>query len=180
MRRRDGMPFWGKKKPEVASVAPVAKTMLLEKLLALNNPSNPFEIKRSDETDLLIEQRIVDAKWRESDLITEKELKKGYKAWLLLDENTHEARFCEEMATEEKEKKGPFGMGGFSSQKTTFRGKTFAHKESGSSGSLFGGKKDYEYLFDVKKVHDPIRNTVEENGWQFKQVVTKGAATYRK
>jgi len=171
------MPFWSKKKPEVA---PVAKNVLLEKLMALNNPSNPFEIRRSDETDLLVEQRIVDAKWREELAMTEKELKKGYKAWLLLDEASHEARFCEEMTTETKEKKGPLGLGGMSSQKTTFRGKTFAHKEHGSSGSLFGGKKDYEYTFDVKKVHDPIKTTLEENGWSFKQVTTKGAATYKK
>ena len=175
------MPFWGKKKTEVA---PIAKTELLQKLLTLNNPSNPFEIKSSDETDLLVEQRIVDAKWREGELaMTEKALKKGYKAWLLLDEASHEARFCEEMTTETEEKKGPFGLGGISSQKTTFRGKTFAHKEHGSSGglgSLLGGKKDYEYSFDVKKVHDPIKNTVEESGWSFKQVATKGAATYKK
>lgn len=172
------MPFWGKKKAEVA---PVAKSELREKLLALNNPSNPFEIKPSEETDLFVEQRIVDAKWREGELaMTEKDLKKGYKAWLLLDEASHEARFCEEMTTETKEKKGPFGLGGISSQKTTFRGKTSGYKEHGSSGSLFGGKKDYEYTFDVKKVHEPIRNAVEENGWSFKQVATKGAATYEK
>jgi len=175
------MPFWEKKKPETVAVA---KNVILERLLALNNPSNPFEIKRSDETDLLVEQRIVDAKWREDQLaMTEKELKKGYKAWLLLDEASHEARFCEELTTETKEKKGPFGLGGMSSQKTTFRGKTFAMKEHGSSGglgSLLGGKKDYEYTFDVKKVHDPIKKAVEENGWSFKQVATKGAATYKK
>jgi len=174
------MPFWGKKKPEVAAVA---KNVLQEKLLALNNPSNPFEIKRSDETDLYVEERIVEAKWREGELdLTEKELKKGYKAWLLLDENSHEARLCDEMATEEKEKKGPFGLGGFSTQKTTFRGKMLARKEGGSSGSIspFGVKKHYEYTFDVKKVHDPIKKTVEENGWQFKLVATKGAATYKK
>lgn len=175
------MPFWEKKKPETAAVA---KNVILERLLALNNPSNPFEIKRSDETDLLVEQRIVDAKWREGQLaMTEKELKKGYKAWLLLDEASHEARFCEELTTETKEKKGPFGLGGMSSQKTTFRGKTFGAKEHGSSGglgSLLGGKKNYEYTFDVKKVHDPIKKTVEENGWSFKQVATKGAATYKK
>lgn len=175
------MPFWDKKKAEVA---PKAKNELMQRLLALNNPTNPFEIKPSEETDLLIEQRIVDAKWREGELaMTEKELKKGYKAWLLLDEASHEARFCEEMTTETKEKKGPFGLGGISSQKTTFRGKTFAHKEhasSGGLGSLIGGKKDYEYTFDVKKVHDPIKKTVEEHGWSFKQVATKGSATYKK
>ena len=47
------MPLWGKKKPEVA---PVAKNELIQKLLALNNPSNSFEIRRSDETDLFVEK----------------------------------------------------------------------------------------------------------------------------
>jgi len=171
------MPFWGKKKAEVA---PVAKNVLLDKLLALNNPSNPFEIERSEETDLLVEQKIVDAKWREGELaMTEKQLKKGYKAWLLLEETSHEARFCEEMATEEKEKKGPFGLGGISSQKTTFRGKKIGTQHE-KGGGLIGGKKAYEYEFDLKKVHDPIKKTVEENGWKFKQVATKGAATYKR
>lgn len=171
------MPLWGKKKPEVA---PVSKSELQQKLLALNNPSNPFEIKQSDETDLFVEQRILDAKWREGELgLTEKELKKGYKAWILLDEPSHEARFCEEMTTEEKEKKGPFGLGGISSQKTTFKG-TMIGAGHQRGGSLFGGKKDYDYTFDSRKVHDPIKKTLEENGWQFKQVTTKDAATYKK
>lgn len=172
------MPLWGKKKSEVT---PVTKNVILQKLLALNNPSNPFEIGVSEETDLLVEERIVDAQWREGELgLTEKQLKKGYRAWLLLDEASHEARFNEEKTTETTEKKGPFGLGGISSQKSTFRGKMYADKEHGSSGSLFGGKKNYEYTFDVKRVHDPIKKTLEENGWNFKQVFTKGAATYRK
>lgn len=174
------MPFWGKKQPESA---PIDKNLLLDKLLALNNPSNPFEVTRSDETDLLIQERIVDAKWQEGELgMTEKQLKKGYKGWLLLDTSSHEARLCDEMTTEEKEKKGPFGLGGISSQKTTFKGKMIGAKQGGSSGglSIFGAKKHYEYTFDVKKVHDPLKTTVEENGWKFKLVATKGAATHQK
>jgi len=171
------MPFWGKKEP---AVAPVAKNVLLEKLLALNNPSNPFEIRPGEDTDLLVEERIVDAKYQEGVLgSTEKQLKKGYKAWLLLDEQSHETRLSDEETTETMEKKGPFGMGGGSVQKSTFRGKTFAHKEYGSKVNI-SGKKDYEYTFDVKKVHDPIKKTVEENGWHFKLVTTKSAATYTK
>jgi hypothetical protein len=114
--------------------------------------------------------------------MTEKELKKGYKAWLLLDEASYEGRFCEELTTEVKEKKGPWGLGGMSSQKTTFKGKMIGAKEGGSSGSLsiFGAKKNYEYRFDVNKVHEPLKKTLEENGWSFKQVTTKSAATYRK
>ena len=169
------MPFWGKKKPEVASVE---KAELSRKLLALNNPSNPFEIKKSDETDLFVEQRIVDAKWREGVAgMTEKGLKKGYKAWLLLDEKTHEARWCEEMATEQKAKRGPFGLGGMSYQKTTSRGRFFFAKDKGRMSQ--GEQKIYEYDFDVKRVREPIKKAVEESGWQFKQVTRKASATYQ-
>jgi len=166
------MPFWGKKKPKVTSVE---KAELSRKLLALNKPSNPFEIKRSDETDLVVKQRIVEAEWRERGM-TKKELKKGYKAWLLLDEKTNEARYSEEMATEQKTKRGPFGLGGISHQKTTFRGRMFSAKEKG--GRYRGGQKIYEYDFDVKKVREPIKRAVEESGWQFKQVMRKASATY--
>jgi len=167
------MPFWGKKKPEVAQVG---KEELLRKILALNNPSNPFDIKRSDETDLVVEQRIVEAEWRERGM-TEKGLKKGYRAWLLLDEKTNEARYSEEKATEQKVKRGPFGLGGISRQKTTFRGEMFFDKEKG--GRYHGDQKIYEYEFDVKKVREPIKRAVEESGWQFKQVMRKASATYQ-
>ena len=96
---------------------------------------------------------------------------------MLLDEESHEARFCEEMVSEVKEKKGPFGLGGMSAQKDMFRGKMMGHhREMG--GAYVGGKKVYEYEFDIKKVHDPIKRTVEENGWKFKQVTRKASATY--
>lgn len=157
----------------------MGKSVVRERLLALNNPSNPFEIRQSDETDLFIEQRIVDAQWREGALaMTEKDLKKGYKAWLLLDESTHEGRFCEEMTSKETEKKGPFGLGGVSSQQSAFRGKMIGTSHSAGGGFALG-KKVYEYEFDLKKVHDPVRDMLEENGWTFKQVSTKSAATYR-
>jgi hypothetical protein len=32
----------------------------------------------------------------------------------------------------------------------------------------------------LKKVHDLVESSVEENGWKFKPVATKGAATYQK
>ena len=168
------MPFWGKKKPEVA---PVGKEELRKKILALNNPSNPYEIKKSDETDLAVEWKIVEAEWRGRGG-AEEELKKGYKAWILLDEESHEARYCEQKETEEmKEKPGIFGLGGISKQKTTFRGKMFFSKEKGAMYQ--GGQKVYGYEFDVKKVREPIKKAVEESGWQFKQVMRKASATYQ-
>jgi len=84
----------------------------------------------------------------------------------------------EEMTSKETEKKGPFGLGGVSSQQSAFRGKMIGTSHSAGGGFALG-KKVYEYEFDLKKVHDPVRDMLEENGWTFKQVSTKSAATYR-
>ena len=133
------MPFWDKKKPEVA---PVEKSLVLDRLLALNNPSNPFEIRRSPETDLFIEQRIVD--------------EQRYKAWLLLDEATKEGRFCQEMSNKETETDVRVGTGGV--------------------GLSFGSTKTWSRLPGI--YDGPIRDTLEANGWTFKQVLRKSSATY--
>jgi hypothetical protein len=159
------MPFWGKKEP---AVAPVAKNVLLEKLLALNNPSNPFGIRRSDETDLYIEH-IVNA---ESKFATAGEFKRGFKAWLLLDEGSHEARFCAE-TTMEQERNWIAPTFGGTRQKMVWRGGTVHHR----GATYVGGKKVSEYDFDMDKT---LKKIVEENGWKFKTVFTKGSATYKK
>ena len=160
-RRCGTLPFWDKKKPEVA---PVEKSLVLDRLLALNNPSNPFEIRRSPETDLFIEQRIVD--------------EQRYKAWLLLDEATKEGRFCQEMSNKETETDVRVGTGGvglsFGSKKTWSRGPG-RYK---SFGGEIGGGAVKKWEFDTKRVHDPIRDTLAGSGWTFRQVLTKSAATY--
>src|SRR3990172_5931874 len=149
------MPFWDRKKPEVA---PVAKSLVLDRLLALNNPSNPFEIRRSPETDLFIEQRIVD--------------EQRYKAWLLLDEATKEGRFCQEMSNKETETDVRVGTGGvglsFGSKKTWSRGPG-RYK---SFGGEIGGGAVKKWEFDTKRVHDPIRDTLAGSGWAFRQGLT--------
>jgi len=161
------VPFWDKKKPEVA---PVDRSELLQKLLALNNLSSPFGISRSDETDLYIEQSVN----AESKFGTTGEVKRGFKAWLLLDEGSHEARFCSEM-TMEKERDWIAPTFGGSRQKMTWKpiGGTVHHR----GATYVGGKKVSEYDFDIGKT---LKKIVEENGWKFKTVLTRGSATYKR
>ncbi|HKZ62830.1 MAG TPA: hypothetical protein VJ400_00095 [Thermoplasmata archaeon] len=136
------MPFWDKKKPEVA---PVAKGLVLDRLLALNNPSNPFEIRQSQETDLYIERRTI-----------RERTDAQYRAWLLLDETTKEGRFCEEMTKKETETGARLGTRGV--------------------GLSFGSTKTWSRLPGI--YDGPIRDTLEANGWTFKQVLRKSSATY--
>lgn len=113
------------------------------------------------------------------------ELKKSYRAFLLLDEQTHEARYNEEMT--ETSREAGFSSGGisFSGEKSFFHGKTPGSKQLGKEwGFKRGGDptslgKVYDYSFDVSKIRDPIKKVVEDSGWRFKQVVSKDAAIYQ-
>jgi len=156
------VPFWKKK----VEVAPVEKSELLQKLLALNGPSNTFGLRQSDETDLYIEQR------SESEF-GGTEIKRGFKAWLLLDEGSHEARCCSE-ATMEKEKNWIAPTFGGSKQKMTW--KPIGGTMHSRGATYVGGKKVSEYDFDMGK----LKKIVEENGWKFKTIFDKESAMFKK
>ena len=66
---------------------------------------------------------------------------------------------------------------GFSGEKKFFHGKVWNVKNDGDQASV---GKIYDYSFDVSKVRDPIRKLIEDSGWKFKQVISKGDATYKK
>ncbi len=114
------------------------------------------------------------------------ELKKSYKAYLLLDEQTHEARYNEEMAETSKEVNISSSGIGISGEKQFFRGKSLGSKQFGKSWGVKNDEnsssigKVYDYSFDVNKIRDPIKKLVEDSGWKFKQVVSKEAATYKR
>lgn len=64
---------------------PVSKEELKQKLLALNSPNRPYEIKPAEETDLLVEWKIVDAHWYQ--IISKERLTETYRAYIRLDED---------------------------------------------------------------------------------------------
>jgi len=171
------MPLFGKK-------VVLSKSDLSAKLTELGQKNDQFTLANSLETDFVVERKIVDASGY--GITGVDELKKSYKAFLLLDEQAHEARYNEEMAETSRGANVSLGGGGFSEEKKVFRGKVLGSKEYGKS---WGAKKDgdgasvgkiYDYSFDVSKVRDPIRKLVEDSGWKFKQVILKGDATYKK
>ena len=158
------MPFWERKKAEVA---PVAKSELLQKLMSLNDPPNSFGFRESDETDLYIEQG-GESKFGGT------EIKRAFKAWLLLDESSHEARCCSE-GTMEKDRSWIAPTFGGSKQKMTW--KPIGGGTMHSKGATYvGGKKVSEYDFDMGK----LKRIVEENGWKFKTVFNKESAMFKK
>ena len=167
----------GKKK---FTIQPIGKERLKQKLLALNSPELPYQIKPARETDLFVEWKIVDATWYA--IFSKERLSKTYRAYLLLDESRKAARYCEETGSV----RWLVGADGYLNpvatfQKTYFRGRIFFQK---SWDVQYGIKEDgmlgkiYEYKFDVNRVRDPIVKTIEESGWEFVPVVRKEHATY--
>lgn len=157
------------------------KQTLKERLLALNSPELPYEIKPSGETDLFVEWKIVDAKWFA--IFARERLSKIYRAFIILDELRRSARYCEELVTV----RWFAGADGrptpmLSYQRQFFRGRILFQK---SWGVQYGLKENmklgkiYEYKFDVGYVRDPIKKAIEDNGWEFVPVVRKSHATYK-
>ncbi|MCL4435681.1 MAG: hypothetical protein M1503_00760 [Thaumarchaeota archaeon] len=165
---------------KTSAAPPASKEELKLKLLALNSPNLPYEIKPVEETDLLVEWKIVDAHWYQ--IISKERLSETYRAYILLDDDKKEARYFEEMGTVSwsagvNERLNPQ----VEYKKTAFRGRNIYNK---SWGAAYGIKDDlaigkiYEYSFDVKTVREPIKKTVEQNGWKFQQVTRKENTTY--
>ena len=162
------------------SVAPLAKDKLKQKILNLNSPELPYEIKPSDETDLILEWKIADAKW--FSLFAKERLRITYHAFFVLDHLHASVRYCEEIIRIQ----WMVGSAGLQPrlnyQSQFFRGRVLFQK---SWGIQYAIKEDltigkvYEYKFDIGEMRDPLRKVVNESGWEFVPVVRKKHATYK-
>jgi len=161
-------------------VSVISKDILLRQILQLGSSSSEFTVNTSNETDLVVERKIVDAEYYK--VVGKEELKETYKAYLLLDEGRYEAKYYEIMTSEAKSA-GIFPTPSLHVKKEFVKGKTLFKKESGKA---WGWKKPdprsfgkvYDYEFDVRKIREPIKSLIERNGWKFTQVLEKGNATY--
>ena len=164
--------YLGGKRKSIAT--PVNKQHLLERILSLNSPSLPYHIKPAQDTDLMIEWKIVDAKWY--GIFAKERLKKTYRAYILLDEERNTTRYWEILANVE----WVAGAPKIKYQKEFFRGRILWQK---SWGVQYGIREDrtlgkvYEYNFDIRSIRDPIKKTVEDSGWEFVTVLMKKHAT---
>ena len=160
----------GIKRPP-SDIAPVPTGELKEKIFGLGGEKIPFKITDSDKTDILVELKVVDAQWYE--IFAKASLKKTYQIYLLLDDAEKEVRALEKIGEVSWKK----GIPRISYAKSSFQGRTIAHKEFGTSyafkepkPSSFG--KVYEYSFDVNDVKDPIIEIITSSGWSYVPVTT--------
>jgi len=161
----------------------LSKDQIVQSLTQLGSQSGEFTTSKGDDTDLVIEHKIVDAEYYK--VAGKEKVLKEYRAYVLLDEATSEARYNEELTDESS------GMGvnmadgemGFGKSKSIFRGKVIGMKET---GKVWGLKKDLtpgkvvDYSFDVKEFRRPIEEALIAAGWRLVPVILRKDASYPK
>ena len=163
-----------------SSITPIDKQELINKILALNNPSKPYHIVKGTDTDLIAEWKIADAQWY--GVLNKSGLKSAYKALLQVDESRHTVRCYEELGSIT----WTVGLHGLiptaSFQKSFFGGRILYSKEQAKGYGLKQLSppepgKAYDYKFDVNEIRGPIILAVEENGWEWVPVTAKRHVT---
>jgi len=111
-------------------------------------------------------------------------IEKAYRAYVLLDESSHEAKYNEEITQlSQNEALNPStGEASFGISKSLFRSKTFVHKEFGKTWAIKNVTpgKVIEYSFDVKSIRNPIEEMLSQNGWKLSLVTLRKDSTYKK
>lgn len=88
----------GIKKPDPNTPVP-SKAEIKKKILAINRATAPFQVRdgKDEDVDLIVEWKIVDAKWYE--IFAKASLKKIFKIFIVLDEEKKEARTVDKSFT---------------------------------------------------------------------------------
>jgi hypothetical protein len=142
--------------------------------MKLGENSPDFRIASSTDSDLLLEQKIVDTKFY--GVASEEKLKKVYQAKMWIDEEKKEVKY-QEILSDRSSVMGVLPTPQLQFEKSIWKGKALFKKEK-SFG--FGFKKPldpgsfekmYDYSFDIEKIRKPIRQVVENAGWKFTQVI---------
>lgn len=159
-----------------STIPPVTKRELLDRLLALNAPSRPYQIVGSAESDLIAEWKVVDAEWY--GIFNKNGLKQSYRGFLLADETMHAVRYYEELGTIAWTigLEGPIPVVRYA--RSFFHGRILYSREYAKAYALRQlappePGKVYDYEFDVNEIRGPIILTVEQSGWEWVPVTAK-------
>ena len=160
------------------------KEQLVQKIIQVGSESGQFAATKGNDTDLIVEHKIVDAEYYK--LMGKEKIRKMYRALILFDETTHEAKYNEEITEGSSDAGLNLGSGtfGFGGSKKTFHGKVIGMKET---EKVWGLKKEdltpgkvVDYSFDVKDVRQPIEQALTANGWKLVLVTLRKDASYPK
>ena len=165
-----------------ASTSAINKNELIQRLLALNDPSKPYHIIKGEDTDLIAEWNIVDAGWY--GIFSKNHLSENYRALLLLDEERHSVRCYEEL----RKMNWSAGTTGLEPnvyyQKNTFGGRILYKKERGKGYGInqlspIEAGEVYDYNFDINEIRGPIEAAIKAGGWEWVPVTGRKNATFK-
>ncbi len=160
--------FTGTKRPKAGTpVKPQAA--LAETLLALNRDTAPWHIRKTapdDKCDLVVEWRIVDAKWYE--VFAKAGLKRAFKILLKFDAAKNEVRAVDQEWSVEWNAGVPalqIAAAAFRGQKTEISfGAAYAFSENLSPGQV------YNYKFSTAEMKTPLQGAIMAAGWTYRGV----------
>ena len=158
----------GTKRP--AAGTPVKlPTELKTALLALNRETAPWHIREAqpnEKCDLVVEWRIVDAKWYE--IFGKAGLKSVFKIFMKLDSEKNEVRAVDQEWTVEWHAGVPslsVVAEAFRGQKTEISfGTAYGFTEKGKLGEI------YNYKFSTGEMKKPVQDVITGSGWTYKGV----------
>ena len=174
----------------------LSKDKLIDSIIDIGSKTGQFSSSRGKDTDIIIETKIIDIEY-EGDSGREK-IDKTYRACILLDEFTEEAKYYEEIAESSQGFNAGVSSGNisFGTSKSFFKGNAFDHKEFGKTWPY--NKRDNEnntnndnnnetakekgrnISYDIKQIRRPIEQMLSQNGWKLSLVVSKKDASYKK
>ena len=163
----------------MSSSSPQYKNQIIENTIQLGSRTGQFSASKGKDTDVFIERKIVDADYYQADGHSEQMIERVYRAYILLDESSHEAKYNEEITqlSHEEALNPSTGEASFGISKSLFRGKTFVHKEFGKTWEIKKPGKVVDYSFDVKSIRGPIEDMLSQNGWKLSLVTLRKDAT---
>jgi hypothetical protein len=158
----------GTKKPKSGTpVKPLAEVRAA--VLAVNRDSAPFrvrEAKPDEKCDLVVEWRIVDAKWYE--IFAKAGLKSVFKIFLKFDDAKKEVRAVDQEWTVEWSAGIPtlsVAASAFRGQKAEISfGTAYAFTEQGGYGQV------YNYRFNTAEMKTPVQDAITGAGWTYRAV----------
>jgi hypothetical protein len=171
--------YLGGKRP--SAITPISRQELVENILALNDDSKPYRITRDANSDFLAEWKIAEAKWY--GIFNKNGLNEAYRAFILLDESRHTARYYEELGSINWTAGLQGVIPSVTYTQTSFHGRILFQKEWAvgygmKEESHPSWEKVYDYKFDVNEIRDPIASTVKKAGWEWVPVTRKRNVTY--
>lgn len=156
-----------------AGVVAVGRDEMLARLMALNDPSRPWQVRLGPEADVVVEWKYADVAWW--GVMARQGVREIQRLRLYLDEAQHRVGALDESSSVEWAA-GALGAPSLSFTRTGFRGvqlvkrqRTQAYGFDTPAGGGFGKKLDVD--FDLDAMKQPVIATVAAAGWTYAPVM---------